>query len=100
MSLPPPSLRKSWSLSHGPTISHFGSAALNVPIPALVHFATGRVLISVHADNSEWSGKAKKVFKDCDGEDIGSSGEAGAETKSPVGAKKDNASASRARGTY
>ena len=57
----------------------------------------GRVLISVHADNSEWAGKAKQIFKDCGGEDIGSSGEAGAATKSPVGTKSD---AARARGTY
>jgi hypothetical protein len=61
----------------------------------------GRVLISVHADNSEWAGKAKQIFKDCGGEDIGSSGEAGADTKSPVGNKRDTKSdAARARGTY
>jgi hypothetical protein len=58
------------------------------------------VLISVHADNSEWASKAKTVFKNNGGEDIGSSGEAGAATKSPIGTKEDAARASRARGSY
>ena len=57
----------------------------------------GRVLISVHADNSEWTTKAKNVFKGCDAEDIGSSGEAGADTKSPVGDKSAMARANRVR---
>jgi hypothetical protein len=47
----------------------------------------GRILISVHADNGEWATKAKQVLKSAGAEDIGSSGEAGAATKSPVGDK-------------
>lgn len=39
----------------------------------------GRILVSVHADNSEWTTKAKKILKDSGAEDIGSSGEADAE---------------------
>jgi hypothetical protein len=57
----------------------------------------GRVLISVHADDAEWSNKAKRIFKDCDAEDIGSSGEAGAATKSPVGDKSTMSKANRGR---
>ncbi len=45
----------------------------------------GRVLISVHADNHDWVNRAKKVLKDAGAEDISSSGEASADTKSPVG---------------
>jgi hypothetical protein len=45
----------------------------------------GRILISVHADNGDWADRAKKILKDQGVEDIGSSGEAGAKTKSPVG---------------
>lgn len=39
----------------------------------------GRILVSVHADNGEWTSKAKKILKDAGAEDIGSSGEANAE---------------------
>jgi uncharacterized protein YcfJ len=65
----------------------------------------GRVLISVHADDSEWSSKAKRIFKDCEAEDIGSSGEASADVKSTVGDKSTGekntaARTDRARGTY
>jgi len=66
----------------------------------------GRVLISVHADNSEWASKVKTIFKDAQAEDIGSSGEASAPIKSHVGEKKDRndnddaARANRARGSF
>jgi hypothetical protein len=46
---------------------------------------SGGILLSVHADSSEWVSKAKRVLKDCQVGDISSSGEASAETKSPVG---------------
>lgn len=36
----------------------------------------GRILISVHADNSDWSSKAKQVLKDAGAEDISSASEA------------------------
>lgn len=45
----------------------------------------GRILVSVHADNGEWSTKAKKILKDAGAEDISSSGEASADIKSQVG---------------
>ena len=48
----------------------------------------GRILLSVHADNGEWADRAKKILKDGGIEDIGSSGEAGAKTKSTVGDTK------------
>jgi hypothetical protein len=47
----------------------------------------GRILISVHADNSEWANRAKKIFKDANAEDITSTSEASADTKSTVGNK-------------
>ena len=47
----------------------------------------GRILISVHADNSEWANRAKKIFKDGGAEDITSTSEASADTKSTVGNK-------------
>ena len=46
---------------------------------------SGGVLLSVHADNTEWTRKAKRVLSDCQLTDISSSGEAIADTKSPVG---------------
>jgi len=49
----------------------------------------GRILVSVHADNSEWATKAKDLFKAAGADDISSSGEARADTKSPVGVKPD-----------
>lgn len=48
----------------------------------------GRILISVHADSSDWADRAKKILKDGGIEDIGASSEAGAKTKSPVGDPK------------
>jgi hypothetical protein len=36
----------------------------------------GRILISVHADNSDWTTKAKQVLKDAGAEDISSANEA------------------------
>lgn len=50
----------------------------------------GHILVSVHADNGEWAGKAKKIFKDNGAEDISSSGEASADIKSHVGDNKAN----------
>ncbi len=49
---------------------------------------SGGILLSVHADNSEWVSRAKKVMKECQVEEISSSGEASAETKSPIGDPK------------
>jgi hypothetical protein len=46
---------------------------------------SGGLLLSVHADNSEWVDKAKRILKECQVEEISSSGEASADTKSPVG---------------
>jgi len=40
---------------------------------------TGGVLMSVHCDNSDWSGKAKDLMKATGAEDISSSGEAEAD---------------------
>jgi hypothetical protein len=39
----------------------------------------GKVLLSVHADNSDWVGRAKDVLKQTGAEDIGSANEAGAD---------------------
>lgn len=39
----------------------------------------GRILVSVHADDGDWTSKAKKILKDAGAEDIGSSSEADAE---------------------
>ena len=36
----------------------------------------GRVLISVHADNSDWTAKAKQVMRDAGGDDISTASEA------------------------
>ncbi len=52
----------------------------------------GKVLISVHADNSEWASKAKRILTDAGAEDVSSSGEASAPIKSPVGTKTDTKS--------
>ena len=46
---------------------------------------SGGVLLSVHADNADWVRKAKKLLTDCQLTDIASSGEATADTRSPVG---------------
>jgi hypothetical protein len=46
---------------------------------------SGGILLSVHADNSEWVARAKKILKQCQVENISSSGEASADSKSPVG---------------
>jgi hypothetical protein len=60
----------------------------------------GRILISVHADNSEWADKAKAIFRDQGAEDIGSSSEASAESESPVGNHPNSGSPStRSSGT-
>ena len=40
----------------------------------------GGILISVHCDNSEWVGKAKKILKETGAEDVASAGEKGAST--------------------
>lgn len=58
----------------------------------------GRVLISVHADNSEWETKAKNIYEGCEAEDISSAAEAGADTESTVGDKSTMARANRDRG--
>lgn len=42
----------------------------------------GRILISVHADNSDWTAKAKQVLKDAGADDISSASQATA--KEPV----------------
>lgn len=42
----------------------------------------GRILISVHADNSDWTNKAKQVLKDAGADDISSASQATA--KEPV----------------
>jgi hypothetical protein len=39
----------------------------------------GRVLLSVHCDNSDWVGRAKDVLKQTGAEDISSTGESGAD---------------------
>ncbi len=46
---------------------------------------SGGILLSVHSDNSDWASKAKSILKDCQVEEISSSGEASADVKSPVG---------------
>ena len=45
----------------------------------------GGILLSVHSDNSDWTKKAKEILERCQLSDISSTGEASAETKSPVG---------------
>lgn len=42
----------------------------------------GRILVSVHCDNSEWVGKAKDLLKQTGGEDVSSAGEKKADTLS------------------
>lgn len=39
----------------------------------------GGILLSVHSDNSDWTGKAKDIFRETGGEDIASAGEHGAD---------------------
>jgi hypothetical protein len=39
----------------------------------------GRVLLSVHCDDSDWAGRAKRVLENAGAEDISSTGEAGAD---------------------
>jgi len=39
----------------------------------------GKVLLSVHCDNSEWVGRAKDLLKQTGGEDVASAGEKGAD---------------------
>src|ERR1700758_756412 len=39
----------------------------------------GRILLSVHCDNSEWTKKAKKILEDTGAEDVSSTGEATAD---------------------
>jgi hypothetical protein len=46
---------------------------------------SGGILLSVHADNSDWTSKAKEILERCQVGDISSAGEASAESKSPVG---------------
>jgi len=41
----------------------------------------GGILMSVHCDNSEWTKKAKDILERTGAEDVASSGEAGADTK-------------------
>jgi hypothetical protein len=45
----------------------------------------GGILLSVHSDNSDWTKKAKDILEQCQVGDIASTGEASAQTKSPVG---------------
>jgi hypothetical protein len=49
---------------------------------------SGGILLSVHADNSEWADKAKRILTDNQLTDISSEAEATAETKSPIGLGK------------
>ncbi len=47
----------------------------------------GGILLSVHCDNSEWTGKAKQLLKETGAEDVSSTGEASADfakTDKPV----------------
>ena len=39
----------------------------------------GRILVSVHCDNSEWVSKAKHILKETGGEDVSSAGESSAD---------------------
>jgi hypothetical protein len=39
----------------------------------------GRVLLSVHCDDSDWAGRAKRVLENAGAEDISATGEAGAD---------------------
>ncbi len=45
----------------------------------------GGILLSVHADDSEWASRAKRILEECQLSDISSAGEAPADTKSPIG---------------
>lgn len=46
---------------------------------------SGGMLLSVHSDNSDWTAKAKKILERNQVGDIASTGEASADTRSPVG---------------
>ena len=39
----------------------------------------GGILLSVHCDNSDWTGRAKKILEDTGAEDVSSTGESGAD---------------------
>jgi hypothetical protein len=52
---------------------------------------SGGILLSVHADNSEWTERAKRVLKECQLQHVSSSGEATADVKSSVGDPKRGA---------
>lgn len=41
----------------------------------------GGILVSVHSDNSEWTDRAKKIFKELGAEDVDSTGESKADIK-------------------
>lgn len=58
---------------------------------------SGGALLSVHADNSEWVDKAKRILKECGVEQISSSGEATADIKSRVGEPKGDPKRTTAR---
>lgn len=49
---------------------------------------SGGILLSVHADNSEWADKAKRILTQNQVTDVSSEAEAPAETKSPIGLGK------------
>jgi hypothetical protein len=49
----------------------------------------GGILLSVHSDNSEWAKKAKDLMERMKLTDISSTGEASADTKSPVGTSRE-----------
>lgn len=46
---------------------------------------SGGILLSVHADNSDWTKKAKDILEGCQVGDVATAGEASADSKSPVG---------------
>jgi hypothetical protein len=56
----------------------------------------GGILLSVHSDNADWAKKAKELLERAKLSDVSSTGEAGADIKSTVGAAKDE-SALRSR---
>ena len=57
----------------------------------------GGILISVHADNGEWTDRAKQIFTNHGIEDISSSSEAGAKTASKVGERTTTEKAAAVR---
>jgi len=56
---------------------------------------SGGILLSVHSDKSEWTKKAKDILERRKVEDISSTGEASADTKSPVGDPDNGGGSSR-----